>query len=98
MLDAPGKLGKVLVGMNRALGDIPLTVKLRTGMREKQNTAHKLMPRFGAEWGISAATVRYLIKTQQVVETDSLLSVVARKVASATLHPTCRLGIHQRMC
>jgi tRNA-dihydrouridine synthase 3 len=57
VLDAPGKLGKILVGMNRALGEIPLTVKLRTGMREKQNNAHKLMPRLGSEWGISATTV-----------------------------------------
>ena len=28
VLDTPGKLGKILLGMNRALGEIPVTVKL----------------------------------------------------------------------
>lgn len=27
LMDSAGRLGKILVGMNRALGDIPLTVK-----------------------------------------------------------------------
>lgn len=57
MLDAPGKLGKILTGMNRALGEIPLTVKLRTGVREGRNTSHKLMPRIAAEWNVAAMTV-----------------------------------------
>ncbi len=59
VLDSPSKLGKILVGMNKALGDIPLTVKLRTGVKEGKHTAHKLMPRLSAEWGIGAATVRF---------------------------------------
>ncbi|CDO71512.1 hypothetical protein BN946_scf184910.g11 [Trametes cinnabarina] len=58
LLDAAGRLGKILVGMNRALGDIPVTVKLRTGVKDGRNTAHKLMPRLAAEWGASAITVR----------------------------------------
>lgn len=57
VLDAPGKLGKILVGMNRALGEIPLTVKLRTGVKEGRNTSHKLMPRITAEWNVAAMTV-----------------------------------------
>lgn len=57
VLDTPGKLGKILVGMNKALGEIPLTVKLRTGVKEGRNTSHKLMPRFGPEWGASAISV-----------------------------------------
>lgn len=57
MLDAAGKLGKIVVGMNRALGDIPVTVKLRTGVKDGKNTAHKLMPRLGPEFGVSAITV-----------------------------------------
>ncbi|KAH8990766.1 zinc finger dihydrouridine synthase [Lactarius akahatsu] len=48
LLDAAGKLGKILVGMNRALGEIPLTIKMRTGVKEGRNNAHKLMPRIGA--------------------------------------------------
>lgn len=57
VLDTPGKLGKILVGMNKALGEIPLTVKLRTGVKEGRNTSHKLMPRIGPEWGASAISV-----------------------------------------
>ncbi len=60
VLDAAGKLGKILVGMNRALGEIPLTVKMRTGVKEGRNNAHKLMPRIGAEWNVAAMTVSYI--------------------------------------
>lgn len=58
MLDAPGKLSKILIGMGRVLGEIPLTVKLRTGVKEGKNTAHKLMPRLVGETGVAAITVR----------------------------------------
>lgn len=43
--------------MNKALGDIPLTVKLRTGVKEGRNNAHKLMPRLASETDIGAMTV-----------------------------------------
>jgi tRNA-dihydrouridine synthase len=42
--------------MSRALGEIPLTCKLRTGVKEGHNTAHKLMPRV-RDWGVSMMTV-----------------------------------------
>ena len=58
MLDAAGRLGKIVVGMNKALGEIPVTVKLRTGVKDGRNNAHKLMPRIAPEWGASAITVR----------------------------------------
>jgi hypothetical protein len=58
VLDSAGKLGKMLVGMNKALGEIPLTVKLRTGIKDGKNTVHKLMPRLSAEFGASCITVR----------------------------------------
>ncbi|GJJ10891.1 hypothetical protein Clacol_005119 [Clathrus columnatus] len=57
LLDQTGKLGKILIGMNRALGEIPLTLKIRTGVKDGKNTAHKLMPRIGQEWGASAITI-----------------------------------------
>ena len=57
VLDAPAKLSKILIGMNKELGEIPVTVKLRTGVKEGRNTAHKLMPRLAAETGIGAVTV-----------------------------------------
>jgi hypothetical protein len=33
VMNTATKLGKIVVGMNRALGEIPLTVKLRTGIK-----------------------------------------------------------------
>ncbi len=57
VLDTPGKLGKMIIGMNEALGEIPVTVKLRTGVKDGLNTAHKLMPRLSPEWGVGAVTV-----------------------------------------
>jgi len=64
VLDATAKLGKIIVGMNRALGDIPVTVKLRTGVKDGRNTAHKLMPRLGPEFGAGCITVIYFSFTQ----------------------------------
>ena len=57
VLDAPAKLGRIVTGMNKALGDIPVTVKLRTGVKDGRNNAHKLMPRLVTEWGAGALTV-----------------------------------------
>lgn len=64
VLDTPGKLGKILIGMNRALGDIPLTIKVRTGVREGKNTAHKLVPRLGS-WGIGAFAIHGRTRQQR---------------------------------
>lgn len=57
VLDAPGKLGKIIVGMNKALGEIPVTVKLRTGIKDNRNTAHRIMPRLATEWNAACITV-----------------------------------------
>ncbi|KAL5514842.1 DUS3 [Sanghuangporus baumii] len=65
LLDAPAKLSKILIGMNKALGEIPVTVKLRTGVKEGRNTAHKLMPRLAAETGIGAVTLHGRTRQQR---------------------------------
>ncbi|EIW53580.1 zinc finger dihydrouridine synthase [Trametes versicolor FP-101664 SS1] len=65
LLDAAGKLGKIVVGMNKALGDIPVTVKLRTGVKDGKNTAHKLMPRLAPEFGASAITLHGRTRQQR---------------------------------
>ncbi|OCF31486.1 tRNA-dihydrouridine(47) synthase [NAD(P)(+)] [Kwoniella heveanensis BCC8398] len=57
LMDAPGRLAKILVGMNRALGDIPLTVKFRTGIANNKPNAHKLIPKFATQWGAGALTI-----------------------------------------
>ncbi|KAG6856330.1 hypothetical protein H0H87_005531 [Tephrocybe sp. NHM501043] len=65
LLDAPGKLGKILIGMNRALGEIPVTVKLRTGVKDGKNTAHKTMPRAATEWGAGCITLHGRTRQQR---------------------------------
>lgn len=41
--------------------DAPLTVKIRTGVQEKTNVAHKLIPEM-KKWGVSMITVRHVKK------------------------------------
>ncbi|KIO11271.1 hypothetical protein M404DRAFT_127500 [Pisolithus tinctorius Marx 270] len=65
LLDTPGKLGKIIVGMNKALGEIPVTVKLRTGVKDGRNTAHKLMPRLSTEWGAGCITLHGRTRQQR---------------------------------
>ncbi|GAA6011175.1 hypothetical protein JCM10207_005526 [Rhodosporidiobolus poonsookiae] len=57
LLAHANKLGKSLVGMAKVLGEVPLTIKIRTGVTNTQPTAHKLMPRLQKEWGVSAVTM-----------------------------------------
>ncbi|KAI5994137.1 dihydrouridine synthase 3-like protein, isoform CRA_a [Pisolithus albus] len=65
LLDTPGKPGKIIVGMNKALGEIPVTVKLRTGVKDGRNTAHKLMPRLSTEWGAGCITLHGRTRQQR---------------------------------
>ncbi|KAG8805855.1 tRNA-dihydrouridine synthase 3, partial [Serendipita sp. 399] len=53
LINAPGKLGKCLMGINYATGCVPVTLKMRTGVKDGVPTAHKLMPRLH-DWGISS--------------------------------------------
>ncbi|CAG8496710.1 878_t:CDS:10 [Paraglomus occultum] len=55
LLREHGKLGKMLVGMQRVL-DIPVTIKLRTGIDDKKPTAEKLVPKL-EKWGIALASL-----------------------------------------
>ncbi|KAH7882916.1 hypothetical protein F5I97DRAFT_1815144 [Phlebopus sp. FC_14] len=65
LLDTPGKLGKIIVGMNKALGEIPVTVKLRTGVKDGRNTSHKLMPRLSTEWSVGCMTLHGRTRQQR---------------------------------
>ncbi|KAF7320571.1 tRNA-dihydrouridine(47) synthase [NAD(P)(+)] [Mycena chlorophos] len=49
LLDTPSRLARLVAGMSRALGEVPVTVKMRTGVKEGRNTVHKLMPRLLGE-------------------------------------------------
>uniref|UniRef100_A0A8C5QQ84 tRNA-dihydrouridine(47) synthase [NAD(P)(+)] n=1 Tax=Leptobrachium leishanense TaxID=445787 RepID=A0A8C5QQ84_9ANUR len=49
------KFEQIVKGMKSVL-DVPLTVKIRTGVHENQNVAHKLIPNL-KEWGVSLITL-----------------------------------------
>ncbi|XP_069815564.1 tRNA-dihydrouridine(47) synthase [NAD(P)(+)]-like [Dendropsophus ebraccatus] len=49
------KFEEIVRGMNLVL-DVPLTVKIRTGVQEKVNLAHKLIPEL-RDWGVSLVTL-----------------------------------------
>lgn len=46
LLDTPGKLEKILRGMNSVSGEVPITVKIRMGTKDNDPTADKLVERF----------------------------------------------------
>ncbi|KAG7273568.1 hypothetical protein CRUP_019814, partial [Coryphaenoides rupestris] len=48
------KFEQIIRGMNYVL-DVPLTVKIRTGVQEKYNVAHKLIPEM-KQWGVAMIT------------------------------------------
>ena len=45
LLDSPGKLEKIVRGMNAVSGEIPITVKIRMGTKDNRPTALKLVDR-----------------------------------------------------
>lgn len=57
LLDNSTRLGKILKGMSFAAGNVPVTIKMRTGIKTGVNTTHKLMPKAVQEWGVGAVTV-----------------------------------------
>ncbi|KAJ7075562.1 zinc finger dihydrouridine synthase [Mycena belliarum] len=65
LLDNPNRLGKLVRGMSRALGAVPVTVKLRTGVKDGRNTVHKLMPRLGPEFGAGGLTLHGRTRQQR---------------------------------
>ncbi|EXJ68354.1 tRNA-dihydrouridine synthase 3 [Cladophialophora psammophila CBS 110553] len=65
LMDSPPKLEKMLRGMNAVSGETPVSVKIRTGTRDKQPTAQKLVDRLvlgsghgrGDTCGVAAITL-----------------------------------------
>uniref|UniRef100_A0A0B8RPP9 tRNA-dihydrouridine(47) synthase [NAD(P)(+)] n=1 Tax=Philothamnus irregularis TaxID=1899461 RepID=A0A0B8RPP9_9SAUR len=55
LMTRTNKFEQIVRGMNSVL-DVPLTVKIRTGVQEKTNLAHKLIPNL-REWGASLVTL-----------------------------------------
>lgn len=57
LLDQPPKLIRILKGMNACSGDIPVTVKIRTGTKDNKNTAKTLVNRLLKENDVAAITL-----------------------------------------
>nr|XP_020636507.1 tRNA-dihydrouridine(47) synthase [NAD(P)(+)]-like [Pogona vitticeps] len=55
LMNRVNKLEAIVRGMNYVL-DAPLTVKIRTGVHEKTNLAHKIIPSL-RDWGVSLVTL-----------------------------------------
>ncbi|XP_004378481.1 tRNA-dihydrouridine(47) synthase [NAD(P)(+)]-like isoform X1 [Trichechus manatus latirostris] len=49
------KCRQIVLGMNQVL-DVPLTMKIRTGVQERTNLAHRLLPEL-RDWGVSLVTL-----------------------------------------
>lgn len=57
LLDQPLKMVRILNGMNAVSGDIPVTVKIRTGTKDHKNTAAALVSRVLEETHVAAVTL-----------------------------------------
>ncbi|OBA22515.1 Dus-domain-containing protein [Metschnikowia bicuspidata var. bicuspidata NRRL YB-4993] len=57
LLDQPLKMVRILNGMNACSGDIPVTLKIRTGTKDSKNTAASLVSRVLAETHVAAITL-----------------------------------------
>lgn len=57
------KLEKIIRGMVE-VSDIPITIKMRTGIYENKNTAHKVVP-LVKEWGVSAVSLHGRTREQR---------------------------------
>ncbi|XP_046875036.1 tRNA-dihydrouridine(47) synthase [NAD(P)(+)]-like [Hypomesus transpacificus] len=55
LMTRTNKFEQIIRGMNYVL-DVPLTVKIRTGVQEKSSIAHKLIPEMKT-WGVSMITL-----------------------------------------
>jgi len=56
LMDSPGKLEKILRGMNAVSGEVPITVKIRMGTKDNHPTADRLVQRLvlGGEEAMAA--------------------------------------------
>lgn len=57
LLDQPPRLLRLVKAMNASSGDIPVTIKIRTGVKENKNTAKQLVDRVLTETQVAAITL-----------------------------------------
>ncbi|XP_065609847.1 tRNA-dihydrouridine(47) synthase [NAD(P)(+)]-like, partial [Cyrtonyx montezumae] len=63
LMTRSNKFEQTVRGMNSVL-DVPLTVKIRTGVQEKRNVAHQIIPRI-REWGAATLTLHSRSREQR---------------------------------
>ena len=74
-----------------------MTVKLRTGVKDGKNTAHKLMPRLSTEWNVGCITVGYNLFLP-LSTSKSFYDLAPWTNKTTAVHATRRLGLHQAVC
>lgn len=57
LMEQPARLLRILKGMNASSGDIPVTLKIRTGTKDNKNTAKAIVERVLAEGDVAAITL-----------------------------------------
>nr|XP_021400786.2 tRNA-dihydrouridine(47) synthase [NAD(P)(+)]-like [Lonchura striata domestica] len=73
LMTRSNKFEQIVRGMNSVL-DVPVTVKIRTGVQEKVNVAHKLIPRI-REWGVSMVTLHGRSREQRYTRSADWLYI-----------------------
>lgn len=57
LMEQPSRLARILKGMNYCSGEIPVTIKMRTGTKDNKNIAKSLIKRLMEEGDIAAVTL-----------------------------------------
>lgn len=65
LMDTPGRAMKIIKGMNAVSGEIPVTIKMRTGTKENKPTAHNLVQRLMEEEQVAAFTLHGRSRAQR---------------------------------
>lgn len=81
LLDQPSKMVRILKGMNACSGDIPVTLKIRTGTKDNKNTAASLVAKVLADTHVAAVTLHGRSRQQRYTrEADWLYIAEVGKV------------------
>ena len=65
LMDNPSRMLRLLNGMNAVSGEIPVTVKIRTGIKDDKPTAQTLVPRLLKETSVAAITIHGRSRAQR---------------------------------
>lgn len=65
LMDAPGKILKIVKGMNAMSDETPVTIKMRTGVKENRPTAMQLVDRLMDEELVAAVTLHGRSRAQR---------------------------------